>query len=88
LAKPGRNCDRGRFSLVAYSIVWYDKEKRKGDVMQRYARSQSKSGVYHIMLRGNERKDIFNDDEDRMIHCIRWKGIASWQKRPFQRKTV
>jgi len=33
--------------------------------MSRYARKQSRSGVHHIMLRGNERKDIFYDDEDR-----------------------
>ena len=58
-------CDRGRFSLVASFISWYDKEKHKGDVMSRYARKQSRSGVHHIMLRGNERKDIFYDDEDR-----------------------
>ena len=34
--------------------------------MPRYARTQSKSGVYHIMLRGNEKKDIFYNDEDRI----------------------
>jgi len=61
-----RKCDRGRFSLVALLVMWYDMEKYKGDVMPRNARTQSKSGVYHIMLRGNERKNIFFDDNDRI----------------------
>jgi len=33
--------------------------------MPRCARSLSETGVYHVMLRGNERKDIFMDDEDK-----------------------
>jgi putative transposase len=33
--------------------------------MPRYAREKSKSGIYHIMLRGINRQDIFEDDEDR-----------------------
>lgn len=33
--------------------------------MTRYARKQSLTGIYHIMIRGNERKDIFFDDDDR-----------------------
>jgi len=33
--------------------------------MPRTARAKSKSGVYHIMLRGNEKRDIYIDDEDR-----------------------
>lgn len=27
---------------------------------------KSESGYYHIMMRGNERKEIFIDDEDRI----------------------
>ncbi|MFT9497995.1 transposase, partial [Anaerosolibacter sp.] len=34
--------------------------------MPRYARRQSASKVYHVMIRGNERKEIFHDDEDRI----------------------
>lgn len=34
--------------------------------MPRHERSRSKSGYYHIMIRGNERKNIFLDDEDRL----------------------
>lgn len=33
--------------------------------MSRYARQHSASNVYHIMIRGNERKDIFLDEEDK-----------------------
>ena len=33
--------------------------------MPRQQRIRSKSGYYHIMLRGNERKNIFNSDEDK-----------------------
>ena len=33
--------------------------------MPRYPRKYSKTGIYHIMLRGNERKDIFIDEEDK-----------------------
>jgi REP element-mobilizing transposase RayT len=45
----------------------YDKIIQKmGDYMSRTARLLSKSGVYHIMLRGNEKKAVFCDDEDRI----------------------
>jgi len=38
----------------------------KGDEeMSRQQRIKSKSGYYHIMLRGNERKNVFNDDDDK-----------------------
>ncbi|MGI6093721.1 MAG: transposase [Negativicutes bacterium] len=33
--------------------------------MPRCARALSKTGIYHVMLRGNERKNIFMDDEDK-----------------------
>ena len=33
--------------------------------MPRYPRQYSKTGIYHIMLRGNERKNIFIDEEDK-----------------------
>jgi len=33
--------------------------------MARYERSKSKSGYYHVMIRGNERKNIFSDEQDR-----------------------
>lgn len=34
--------------------------------MPRNARQISKTGVYHIMLRGNEQRDIFGDDADKV----------------------
>ncbi len=34
--------------------------------MPRSARQKSESGVYHIMVRGINRQDIFHDDEDRL----------------------
>ena len=33
--------------------------------MPRYPRQYSKTGIYHIVLRSNERKDIFIDEEDK-----------------------
>ncbi len=32
--------------------------------MPRIARQKSKSGIYHIMLRGTNRQEIFHEDED------------------------
>ena len=34
--------------------------------MPRSARQKSESGVYHVMVRGINRQDIFHDDEDRL----------------------
>jgi putative transposase len=59
-------CDRGRFSLVAFLFPWYNMDKKSRVIkMPRHARNQSASGVYHIMVRGNERKNIFLCDEDK-----------------------
>lgn len=33
--------------------------------MARQARIKSESGIYHVMLRGNERRQVFLDDEDK-----------------------
>lgn len=33
--------------------------------MPRQMRKLSESKIYHVMIRGNEKKDIFLDDEDR-----------------------
>ena len=33
--------------------------------MPRYARKKSEKQIYHIMLRGNNREKIFNDEEDK-----------------------
>ena len=41
--------------------------------MPRQARKLSGTGVYHVMLRGINRQDIFEDDEDyrQMVTCLR-----------------
>ena len=42
-------------------------------MMPRQARKLSRTGVYHVMLRGINRQDIFEDDEDyrQMTGCLR-----------------
>lgn len=50
--------------------------------MPRSARTKSESGIYHIMLRGINRQDIFADNEDiqRMIEVIiRYKEICKYE---------
>jgi len=39
--------------------------EREGDNMPRTSRKLSASKIYHVMIRGNERKALFHDDEDR-----------------------
>ena len=39
-----------------------------GDLMPRKARKKSATGIYHVMIRGADRRIIFADDED----CIRF----------------
>ena len=54
--------DRGRFSVLT---VWASFAiLEKGDKMARQARKQAESGIYHIMLRGIDRQQIFEDSED------------------------
>jgi putative transposase len=38
----------------------------------RLARETANSGIYHIMLRGNERKNIFLQDEDKLRFLRRY----------------
>ena len=38
----------------------------KTSIMPRQARKTSGTGVYHVMLRGINRQDIFEEDEDRI----------------------
>lgn len=49
--------------------------------MARQARSKSTTGIYHVMLRGNERKPVFLDEEDKQklidILLQRKEGSAS-----------
>ncbi len=50
--------------------------------MPRKAREKSSTGIYHVMLRGVNRQDIFNDDEDRIkyIHTLKdYKDISEYK---------
>ena len=44
----------------------------RGEIMARHARKQSQSGIYHVMLRGINRQDLFhnNDDLQKMITVL------------------
>lgn len=50
--------------------------------MARGSRVRSKTGVYHIMLRGNKRQEIFHDDSD----CL--KFLDTIQKYKTSTKTI
>jgi len=39
--------------------------------MPRHAREKSKTGIYHIIVRGINRQDIFQDDEDKRVYLER-----------------
>ena len=52
----------GRFTC---HIENFDVTFLKGDMMGRQARKRSKTGIYHVLLRGIDKRDIFLDDEDR-----------------------
>ncbi|MDO7785874.1 REP-associated tyrosine transposase [Desulforamulus aquiferis] len=43
-----------------------------GDKMPRYARERSETGIYHIMMRGIDKRDIFikDDDYEKFLHYI------------------
>lgn len=50
--------------------------------MPRHARDKSESGIYHIMLRGINKQDIFEDDEDRqrLLETIKhYKTISKYE---------
>ncbi len=45
--------------LLAFVIL------KQGEEMPRYARKRSLTGIYHVMLKGIDGRDIFLDDEDK-----------------------
>ena len=54
--------------------------------MPRTARKTSRSNIYHVMLRGINRQDIFEDDEDRlqfMSILFRCKEISGFRLHAF-----
>ena len=42
--------------------------------MAREARKRSNTGIYHVMLRGIDKRDIFLDDEDRKTFIENVRG--------------
>ena len=44
--------------------------------MTRHSRKHSASGVYHIMLRGINRQDIFEDEEDYITFISKLKNLT------------
>lgn len=51
-------------------------------IMPRKARVKSKIGIYHIILRGNNRQNIFNDNEDKkrlLETLLRYKEKCKYQ---------
>ena len=60
----------------------YDKLMNEVVTLARYARRKSESGIYHIMLRGINRQDIFEDEEDkkRFIETIKhYKTVSQYE---------
>ncbi len=50
--------------------------------MARQARKRSSTGIYHVILRGINRQNIFEDDEDRlklMETIAYYKGISNYE---------
>ena len=51
-----------------------------GDFMARKAREKSETGIYHIVFRGINKQNIFDDDEDRrkFIETLKYyKGLCN-----------
>ena len=44
--------------------------------MARLLRVQYEGAIYHVTIRGNERRDIFDDDADRSRFVERLRGIG------------
>lgn len=68
-------CDKGAFRL---SHMF----KERGGCMPRNAREKSETGIYHVMLRGIDKRDIFLDDEDKktfLSHLFKAKELGDFQ---------
>ena len=50
--------------------------------MPRQERTKSGTGIYHVMLRGINRQDIFEDAEDylQMVACLRMITVPWFSK--------
>ena len=49
--------------------------------MPRTERKTAGSNIYHVMLRGINRQDIFEDDEDRHVQINRYQGSQNRKRR-------
>lgn len=61
--KPGAN--KGTvllFGKIRTGMI--RKNGRDNNIMPRHAREKSETGIYHIMVRGINRQDIFHDADD------------------------
>ena len=45
-------------------LLYLHSQTRKHQHMPRQERTKSGTGIYHVMLRGINKQDIFEDDED------------------------
>ena len=57
--------DRSMFST--YFSAMMQKHNKGGMILPRKARTVSNTGIYHVMIRGNNKQDIFFDTEDRLF---------------------
>ena len=51
--------------------------------MPRQARTKSEFGIYHVMMRGIYRQNIFDDEED-YNHFIRILSSLPFAKQPYR----
>lgn len=75
----GQKRQRGRYAIFLFDFLYFFVEVID---LPRDARCKSKSGIYHIMLRGINRQDIFEDEEDveRLIETImKYKETSKFQ---------
>jgi len=71
--------DSGTFCLSYYRKFRIIK---KGDIMPRTARVKSRTGIYHVMLRGIDRRYIFMNDSDKekfLFYLFRAKEISEFK---------
>ena len=59
--------------MIKKMLLYLHCQSRRYLYMPRQERTKSGTGIYHVMLRGINRQDIFEDDEDyyQMIACLR-----------------
>ena len=64
---------KGIILLFKEMLLYLHCLTRKNQYMPRQERTKSGTGIYHVMLRGINRQDIFEDAEDylQMVACLR-----------------